>query len=298
MAMKQFGVLITGASGMVGQALIQALRIRGYKLHAITSQSIPGVKCFPRPSESQPLTYASLESIDAIIHLSGASIAQGRWTEKRKKELLSSRVEILYQIKNCLLDHPEHTVKTLISTSATGIYGDLGEESIDENHPPGSGFLAQICKQWEAAAFDVGKSLSLRTVIYRLGVILTHKGGFLKTMKPMLYLPVQVLPKGGEPYMPWVGLRDVVKAYMWALEKNEFSGIFNLCAPQPLKMKELVKLSSRVKPLLQVSIPTSFLRVIMGEQANMLLESQKIPTSRLIEMGFNFENCPFDLEKL
>jgi uncharacterized protein (TIGR01777 family) len=297
MAMKPQGVLITGASGMVGSALIQQLLKAQIPVHAISSRQISGVKCFPRPTSSTPLHPDCLLGMDTIVHLAGASIAEGRWTKKRKKEIVTSRTEVIGHLSALLRKQAHHNIKTLISTSATGIYGDTGDKVIDEDSPPGQGFLAETCQLWEAAAQQLGQEANLRTVIFRLGVILANEGGLIRTLRPFLYSPLSFLPGGGQQYVPWVALTDVVSAYEWAMY-HDIKGVYNLCAPQVLRWKDLMRKLSHVPLQVPLKIPVGLLKVGMGEKAQMLVESQKIPTSLLQEMGFAFKIYPLERDRL
>jgi len=291
-------VLVTGASGMVGRALIKELLKLGSVVHAISNAHIEGTIRFNYSKTHLELESSCLEGVEAIVHLAGASIAKGRWTTSRKIEIQRSRITLLEKLGDLLGRMPQHDVRTLLSASATGFYGDTGDRIIDESQPPGTGFLAETCVKWEKAAMDLGKRANLRTVIFRQGVILSTQGGMVKELDPMLRLGLHVLPAGGEQYMPWVALKDVVNAFVWGLKSNEAKGVFNLAAPEPLRYKELVLRLSENDALIKVKMPAALLKIFLGSKTQMLIESQKIPTSRLVEMGFNFECCPLDRKKI
>ncbi|MBL7544232.1 MAG: TIGR01777 family oxidoreductase [Bdellovibrionaceae bacterium] len=285
-------VLITGASGLVGKSIIKTLTQEGHqvfalvrspeKVNEIPSQYVRRWQYQERPDPS------FIRGVDAVIHLLGESIAAKRWTEERKRQLQESRIVSTKNLVSVLCQlEPAERPKVLISTSATGYYGDCGDVEINEQSPVGSDFLAELCKQWEAEtapAVQVG----MRTVTMRLGLVLSKSGGFLAKMAP-------VVLGDGQQWQSWVHIHDVNQFISKAISDSSMSGPYNLVAPTPVRNKEMTRTFARVRGIpLTLPAPTLALKLILGEMSTAVLAGQRVFPQRLLESGFQFQFSNLD----
>jgi hypothetical protein len=285
---------------MIGTALQQALARRFSALQLVrTSQpananprvfavAIPGQ--FPwNPAATPPIaTPLVLEGFAAAIHLSGANVAAHRWTAAYKREMVTSRVQATRAMAETLarLRNPP---QTLLVASAIGIYGNRGHELLDESSAPGSGFLADLCQQWEAAAqpaIDAG----IRVVNLRLGVILGPGPGALAKMLPIFRLGLGGPLGSGKQWMSWISLHDVIAAILFLLDTPTLAGPVNLTAPNPVTNAQLTRaLSAAVHRPAVLPAPAFALRLALGQMADeALLSSARAVPSRLLAAGFQF----------
>jgi uncharacterized protein (TIGR01777 family) len=283
-------ILVTGANGLIGTRLQQMLLGEGYDIHTIgRGQKDSGiVKSFVWDVEAQKMDVNALKGIDGIIHLAGAGVADKRWTDERKKEIMDSRVESTRLLLSTLAKTPNQ-VKTIVSASAVGYYGDCGDELITEDHAPADNFLAEVTKKWED---EVKKSeaLGIRHVCCRIGIVLAKDGGALPEL--VKTLPIGV---GGyfskEPlYYPWVHIDDVCGIMIHALENEKVLGSYNTTAPKPVPVKQLLKIIIGVKRshAVLVPVPEFALKLAMGEMADMLFSSQKCSDEKILKTGYKF----------
>jgi hypothetical protein len=232
---------------------------------------------------------AALEGFDAVIHLNGANVAR-RWSPKYRETIVSSRVrstEVLCEVLRKVRRPPP----VLLCASAVGIYGDRGDEVLTEESSAGSGFLAETCQAWEAAA-KPARDLGIRVVHLRLGVVLSGKGGALGKMLPPFRLAMGGKLGSGQQWMSWIGERDVVRAIGFLMDHEDLSGPFNLTAPQPVTNAEFTQALARAvhRPAL-LPVPATVLRLAFGEMAReTMLASQRALPKRLEEAGFHFED--------
>lgn len=283
-------VLITGATGMIGQALVPALVQKGYKVSILSRRArpLPNTRVYLWNVEEQIIDTACFDGVSAIIHLAGENIAGKRWSEKRKKEIVDSRVnstKLLYKgLASC-----NHNVTTIISASAVGYYGNSADELLTENSPAGDDFLATCCASWEAAVDELNLQ-NLRVVKLRTGFILARKKGGL----PLMSLPVKLFlgaPLGtGKQWVPWIHLDDMVNLYIHALE-NPFEGAFNANAPTPVTNKTLTQTLAKVigRPVWPISVPAPLLQAIMGEMSIVALSSTNTSAQKILDAGFTFK---------
>jgi uncharacterized protein len=283
-------ILLTGASGLVGTALIPALKAAGHEVYRLV-RSAPNRAANEinwNPSEGT-IDAASLEGMDAAIHLAGENIAEGRWTDEKKRRIRESRVKGTRLLSETLagLDQKPHT---LLSASATGFYGDRGDELLTEQSAPGKDFLAEVCREWELATQPAAQS-GMRVVNLRFGVILSAKGGALKKMLTPFKLGLGGKIGSGKQYMSWIGIDDAVGAILFALETETLRGPVNVVSPHPVTNLEFTKTLGRV-----LSRPTIFFvpefaaRLAFGEVADaLLLSSARVEPLRLKEAGYQFK---------
>lgn len=234
--------------------------------------------------DENAITYA-----DYVINLAGASVAEEKWTDERKKEIINSRVETASLLYRSLKD-ANHHVKGFISASAIGIYGDSGDQLMSEESTYADDFLAEVCKAWEAAVWQV-HDLNIRTVIFRLGIVLSDKGGAL----PQMAKPVKMMagaPLGsGKQYMSWIHIDDVCRLFVKAIEDPQFEGVYNAVSPHPVTNKEFTReLAEAMKrPLVLPKVPAFAINWMMGEMSEVILASQRVSANKLIHTGFTFE---------
>jgi uncharacterized protein len=289
-------VLVSGASGMIGNALIQSWAAdQIFPVRLVRSQprnhskETRGKTIVWDPTASQPFSDPrELAGVEAVVHLSGANVAAGRWTQKYKREIISSRVQSTLALAKTLaqLDPPP---RVLVCASAIGIYGDRGEEVLTEESSPGKGFLAETCVTWEAAtraASDAG----IRVVHARFGVVLSPKGGALAKLLPLFRLGLGGNLGNGRAWMPWLSLRDAVDILKFCVNNPEIYGPVNAVAPNAVRNAEFTKaLGSAVHRPTILPAPAFALRLAFGEMADQaLLASARVEPSRLTQSGYRF----------
>ena len=222
---------------------------------------------------------------DAVINLAGENIGEGRWTEEKKRRILKSRLDATRALVDAIERHPRERV--FLSGSAIGIYGDRGDEILDESSPPGDGFLAEVCKAWEEAARGAHSS---RTVITRFGVVLAADGGAL----PKMALPFRMFAGGkigsGRQWISWVALEDLIRLLVQAVENPAMKGVYNVTAPEPVLNAELAKaLGAALHRPAIMPAPAFAIRLVLGEMGDaLLLASQRVLPRRASSDGFRF----------
>jgi uncharacterized protein len=284
-------ILITGGTGLVGTRLSEMLIDQGYEVAHLSRSTRPysHYKTFKWDIDRHYIDENVLSYADYIIHLAGASIAEGKWTKERKREILESRVKSAQLLRECL-SKTGHHVKAFVSASAVGIYGDTGQRLVTEESHYGDDFLAQVCKQWEAAAWEVHE-LGIRTVIFRMGIVLSNKGGAL----PQIAKPVKLMagaPLGsGQQYMSWIHIDDLCRLFISAIEEHQFQGVYNAVAPNPVTNEEFTRTLAQVmhRPLTGLKVPAAGLKLVLGEKSEVVLESQRVSANKVIQTGFTFE---------
>jgi uncharacterized protein (TIGR01777 family) len=290
-------VTVTGATGLVGRSLVAALRERGAQVTVLTRDpalaraTLGEVDAVGWDTLSEPAPPAALTDRDAVIHLAGAPVAQ-RWSEKARRAIRDSRaigtlnlVEGLERAHRSELGEPP---RTLVSSSATGYYGPHGEEPLDEDAPPGSDFLAQVCVEWEAAAARAGE-LGMRVAQIRTGVVLDRDGGALAKMLPAFRLGVGGPVASGYQYISWIHPEDLRGMMLAALEDERWSGPINATAPAPVSNREFSRILGRVlgRPSL-LPVPGLALRLMYGEMAEIVTTGARVMPAKALVLGYEF----------
>ena len=288
-------IAVTGATGLIGSALGKRLHKQGNEILAITRR-----KNLSSPYavvhwdvERGEFDATALEGIDAVVHLAGETIAE-RWSAKKKALIRSSRVEgtkLLVEGLKSLSKRPS----VLVSSSALGFYGNRGDEELDESAAPGTGYLPEICQDWESEAARA-KELDMRVVSMRSGIALSTKGGALAKMLLPFKLGLGGPVGSGRQWMSWIHIDDVVGGYHFALHQPEFSGVANLTAPQPARNAEFTKALGRAlsRPAF-LPAPGFALKLVFGEMAqDLLLDGQKVLPRRLEQAGYKFQHPGLD----
>lgn len=283
-------ILITGATGLIGQKLTGLLLEKGYRVsHIGRSQPKKSkVKTYLWDIRKQWADENCLNDADIIIHLAGAPIAQKRWTQKRKNEIIESRTQSIALLYKIMRQKPNR-VKTVISASATGYYSDRGEELLDENSSPATDFLGRCCVAWENAV-DEGKSLGCRVVKYRTGVVLDKDGGALKPMALPVKLGIGSPLGSGKQWVPWIHHQDVLNLYLFAVENEALEGVYNMTAPHPVTNRHLMHSLAKTlhKPWWAPNVPAFILKILMGEMAKVVLASTKTSAEKIYLSGYEF----------
>ena len=291
-------VVITGGSGLIGRALAKHLGSAGHDAVVLTrsmskvGQLPPGVRAQEWDGLSSKGWAHLLDEDAAIVHLAGEGIADGRWTEDRKRRIRESRVASGKAVAEAIRE-ASRKPRALLQGSAVGYYGPRGDDEILEGQPPGQGFLADICVDWEASTSEA-EALGVRRVLLRTGVVLAREGGAL----PRMALPFKMMagaPLGsGRQWLPWIHIADEVGAIRFLLERDDAQGPFNLTAPKPVTNRELGDVLGRVlrrpSPLqaLGLGVPSSVFRAMLGEMADAVLDSQRVLPARLLQLGYLF----------
>jgi len=279
-------VLISGASGMVGTALSEALKAERHRVTILTRGNAGEGQVFWDPLKGA-LDSAALTGIDAVVHLAGENIA-GRWTASKKKAIRDSRILGTQTLSNALLNM-NTPPKVMICASAIGYYGNRGDEMLTESSAAGTGFLPEVCKDWEAASAAVEKA-GIRRVLLRIGVILSTKGGALAKMLTPFKMGVGGVIGSGTQYMSWISLNDVIGAILFALNNQTLSGPVNLVAPNAATNREFTKTLGKVlgRPTI-FPMPAFAAKLLFGEMANdLLLGSTRVKPERLAQAGYAF----------
>jgi len=283
-------ILITGATGMLGNDLIQSLTARGHRVSVLARkpQNIENANVYLWDVYKGEIDIACLAGVDTIIHLAGENISKEKWSEQRKKEIIDSRVLSARLLFQTLANH-KNQVKSFISAAATGYYGDSGEEIMTETATPGKDFLADSCIQWEDAA-DEGITMGLRVVKIRTGVVLSKEDGALPAMaKPIKFFAGAPLGSGKQ-WVSWIHLEDITKIYIHAVEHKEMHGAYNACAPFPVTNKTLTKAIAKKlqRPVWPFSVPEKVMKMILGEMSAIVLNSNNVSAQKLLSTGFIF----------
>lgn len=286
-------VLITGGSGLIGRALSELLLAEGYKVFWLSRTKNLSAK-FPSYSwdyTKREIDTEILEEVDIIVHLAGDSIGSGRWTETKKEQIMSSRIDSTVLLLETLR---ELDIKpdVFISASAVGIYGNKTTENIyeEKDKTVADDFLAQVCNEWEKAVEQISKTLGSRTVMIRTSMVLSPESEAFKKM----YLPTKfglgASLGSGKQYMPWIHIQDLCRIYLKAIQDTTLNGAYNASSPQQLRNREFMNTLSRVlkKPKLLPFIPGFIIRMMMGEAAEMVLGGSRISSKKIQEKGFKF----------
>lgn len=286
-------ILIAGGSGLLGMRLSKILSENGHEVFHLSRQpdsNTPYKTLAWNPSAGE-IDESCLPEIDFIINLAGAGIAERLWTDSRKKLIISSRVDSTMLFKKLIADGKMPKLKAYISASAIGFYGNRGEELLFEHIEPGSsGFLPEVVKAWEDSILQI-KETGVRTVAFRIGIVLSTKGGAL----PKMMLPVKLLTApvfgAGNQWVSWIHIDDLCRMITMAVENPSLSGIYNAVSPNPARNKDLMKAIKQVQnlPAILVSIPEWLLRTIMGALADTVLDSTQVSSALIQNKGFEFK---------
>jgi uncharacterized protein (TIGR01777 family) len=284
-------ILITGASGLVGSRLTELLMRRGHKVaHLGRARKAGSVQSYVWNVNLGTFDAEALHGVDAVVHLAGAGVADKRWTEKRKIEILESRTRssaLLYE----MLKISPGTVKAVVSASAIGYYGStLSDKQFKEGAMPGTDFLAHVVDQWEQSV-DRMSSLGVRVVKIRTGIVLSHEGGALKEMaRPVRFFVGSPLGTGKQT-VSWIHIDDLCGIFIKALEDGSMFGPYNAVAPHPATNREMTRAIAKIlrRPLLLPPVPAFLLRIILGEMSDAVVKGGNVSSEKIEQTGFKFK---------
>jgi uncharacterized protein (TIGR01777 family) len=281
-------VFVTGATGLIGRALAASLLEDGHEVLGLSRSPSAGHAPGVRPIAGDPAVMGpwmeQLDGCDACVNLAGEPVADGRWTEERKRRIRESRLLATLHVAAAIA---ERGPRVLVSGSAVGYYGSRGDEELTERSAAGGDFLADVCKHWEAAAEPA--RVRARVVLLRTGIVLARAGGALQRM----VLPFKLFAGGpigdGAFWQPWIHLEDEVRLIRWALEEERVSGPLNAAAPAPERNRDLAKAIGRAvgRPSL-VPAPVVALRLALGEVADLVTASLRVIPRAALDGGFRF----------
>ncbi len=288
--MSVFGpqnIAVSGATGLVGSDLVVSLKAAGHKVQALSRKpaGADSILWNPATGLANPQQF---EAIDTVVHLAGENIAGGRWTAASKERILRSRVEGTRGIVKSI-GAIEHRPKTLVCASAIGFYGNRGDEILTESSAAGTGYLADVCQQWEAEAL-AAEELGVRVVCVRIGVVLSPKGGALAKMLLPFKLGAGGIIGNGKQYWSWIGLNDLVRVLKFCVEDESVRGPINAVSPSPMTNFDFTKGVGQVlhRPTI-FPMPAFAARLVLGEMADaLLLSSARVVPEKLTQHGFEF----------
>ena len=287
-------VFVTGASGLIGKKLVALLELDGHQVTSLTRR---------KPSKSNERQYdpaaASLdpqilEGCDVLVHLSGESIAEGRWTDAKKKRIRESRVDSTRLLARTIAQLTPQP-KAFIVGSAIGFYGDRGDDLLTETSPAGDGFLADVCQEWEAAA-EPAREANIRTVHVRTGIVLAKEGGALKAMLTPFKMGVGGIMGNGKQHWSWISIDDIARMFQKAVTDESISGPINGTAPNPVTNKEFTKALGKAlsRPTI-FPMPAFAAKLVLGEMAEaLILSSARVTPEVPTRHGFEFAHPNLD----
>lgn len=297
-------VTVTGATGLIGPHVIGALQKRGAQVSVLSSDArrarkrlgdagLAPVEAFDWDLLSEPAPAEALDGRDAVVHLAGENVAQ-RWSASAKQAIRESRVT---GTRNLLagIERAAARPHALVSSSAIGYYGAHGEEPLDEDAPPGSDFLAEICVEWEREASRAEELLGMRVVCVRTGVVLDKNGGALAKMLPPFRLGVGGPVAGGRQFISWIHRDDLVGMIVAALADERWSGPVNATAPEPLSNRNFSRALGRAlkRPAL-LPVPGVTLQLLYGEMAEIVTKGARVVPAKPLVLGYEFEHAQLD----
>lgn len=285
-------VLITGATGLVGTALIHQLQKENISIHFLTTRAnqldrIPKAKGFLWNPANNELDPACWQGVSHLIHLAGTSISIP-WTASNRKKILESRVHSTHLLAQSLKTQ-KHALKTVVAASAVGIYPSSMTTQYSESEAPGTGFLADVVTHWETAVNELSNHVP--TVLkLRIGLVLSRKGGVLPTLALPVNFGMGAAFGSGKQGQSWIHLSDLARLFVFALTQEQ-SAVYNAVAPNPVSQNELIKTLGRCmnRPTFLPNIPAFLLRLVLGQRSALVLGSQYVKADALLQQGFQFQ---------
>ncbi len=283
-------VLIAGGSGMIGTRLAELLKSNNFEVKFLSRHKNELQKdVFQWDPEKGVIDENAIRSADVLINLAGEGIADKRWTSRRKRKIVNSRMfstNLLYKS----LSEVQNKVQLVINASAVGIYGDTGMQIMHEEQPAAQDFLGQTCLRWENAGKQFEK-LKIRTVILRIGLVLSTAGGFLPKILQPFKFGIATYLGSGEQYQSWIHIDDLCKMILKAIKDENLNGIYNAVAPGPLNNKNLTKLISHILGggHLFIQVPSILLKLIFGEMSVAVIGGTRASSEKIEKAGFSFK---------
>ncbi|MBP1639394.1 MAG: hypothetical protein H6Q17_977 [Bacteroidetes bacterium] len=287
-------VLITGGTGLIGRHLSHLLKEKGYTVGILSRSGKQKKDDFPVyywDIDKQIIDPKAILSSDFIIHLAGENIGEKRWTEERKKEIISSRI-LPTQLLFDAVSKSTHKPQAFISASAIGYYGAVTSEHIfTEQDPAANDFLGNTCRQWESEA-DKFEEFGIRTIKIRTGMVLSPTGGVLEKMKLPLKMGLGTLFGTGDQYMPWIHIDDLCCIYLKAIEDSSMTGAYNAVAPEPVSNRQFMQTIALTmhKEMRLHRIPAAVLKLALGSMSEILLEGSRVSAEKIINSSYEFRH--------
>jgi len=284
-------ILLAGGTGLIGSRLSRLLQQQGHKVSLLSrraSHSGP-VPVYEWDPDRGVIDHEAVRRADVVINLAGAGIADARWTDARKREIIDSRVNSA----RLLLDsfrHTGHTPQCYLSSAAIGYYGDRRDTILGENAAPGRGFLAESCVEWEKAVQEIA-SAGIRAVAFRIGIVLSTQGGALEKMLMPARLGAGTYFGDGSQWYSWIHIDDVCRLFLHAIEHPDMVGTYNAVAPNPTPNKAFAAalMQAMNRPQILIPAPAFALRFAMGEMADVVLNSSRVSSKKTEQTGFRFD---------
>ncbi|MDZ4758619.1 MAG: TIGR01777 family oxidoreductase [Bacteroidota bacterium] len=279
-------ILIAGASGLIGQKLVENFKAIGYQVKTLGRNKKSDYQWDPMDLQ---IDETALQGIDVVINLSGANVSKQRWTKKFKNEIYDSRIysnRLLFQLAQKTKNIPE----LFITASATGIYNNKGREKLNEDSEAGKDFLADTCFHWEQEAYRFD-NLGCRTVAVRIGIVMAKEGGFLPRMSAPIKWGMGAALGSGKQMTSWIHLQDLCRVFIYAMENNIMAGPINATSPHAATNEVITKaIAKRIKrKIILPNIPAWVLKILFGEFATELLSDKNVWPEKLLKAGFKFE---------
>ncbi|PHS53795.1 MAG: TIGR01777 family protein [Lutibacter sp.] len=282
-------ILVTGGTGLIGKQVCKLLQNNGYSVLILSRTKSKNPSIYYWNIEKNYIDKQAILNANYIIHLAGAAIADKRWTKNRKLELINSRVKSTNLLFSYIKTfNPD--LKGFISASAIGYYGAITSSKIFvEKDTHGKDFISTICKHWEKATHQF-ISIDIRTVIFRIGVVFSKRGGAFKKITIPIRFGIGTVLGNGKQYMPWIHIDDLCAMYLKAIEDTTITGTFNAVCPEHITNEQLTKtiVNALKKPLWLPNMPSSILRFIFGEMSTILLKGSRVSSKKIQETGFHF----------
>jgi uncharacterized protein (TIGR01777 family) len=285
-------ILITGGTGLVGTRLTELLQAKNYNVRYLSRSSGTknGIQSFVWDMAKGTIDEKAFDGVDGIIHLAGAGVADKKWTDARKKEILESRTKSTQLLKSTL-EKIDHQVKNFISASAIGYYGwDTGGVWVKEESRFGDDFLATVTKAWESEVSEIEK-LNIRVAKLRIGIVFSEKGAALYELAKPIKMGLGAPLGKGDQFMSWIHIDDLCGMFIFALENESVEGVFNAVAPNPATNKEITKLVAKTlkKPCFLPNVPAFILKLILGKRAAMVLGGSRVSSEKMQSLDFKFK---------
>lgn len=281
---------------MLGKNLTEALLKKGYSVSHLSRKpgKNPNIATYLWDINKGTIDAGCIRGVDAIVHLAGEAIAEEKWTDARKKQLIESRTKSIALIYDLLKTKP-HQVKSVISASGVGYYGDSGNKLMTEDSPPSKDFMGECCVKWEQAV-EKGLALELRIVKFRTGVVLSKEGGALPKLAAPIKYNVGSALGNGKQWVSWIHIQDVVDMYLFGIENEQLSGVYNMVAPFPVTNEQLTEAVAKQlqKVLWLPHVPAFVLKLFLGEMSTLVLGSTKVSPNKIERAGFHFKYISLD----
>lgn len=290
-------VLITGGTGLIGQALTKELLAKGYEVVILTRRSnsekpVKHVSYAHWDLHKQTIDEAAIKMADYIVHLAGANVGDRRWTQKRKREIIESRTMSAALLVKALKEIP-NKVKAIISASAIGWYGPdpvvPNPKPFVETDPPDTSFLGSVCQLWESSIAPVVE-MGKRLVTFRPGIVLSNDGGAYAEFKKPLQFGIASILGNGKQVVSWIHIKDMVGLYIYALENEKLNGVYNAVSPQPVTNKRLIQtIAKEMKGFsIPATVPAFVLKTLFGEMSIEVLKSATVSNKKIEDTGYQF----------